>query len=279
MIRAAQKADLPELRALWEICFPDDTGFNDYYFAHIFALQTTALYELEGRIAAMVQLLPYTLETQGKTVPATYIYGACTHPDFRRRHLMSELLHWSFTQDMKNGIAATMLIPQEKWLFDFYRPFGYQPAFVLGSLEISREASAAHSGLRPMTPDDLPACQALYHIRLTNSPLTVIRTGLQWQAQLSLFETLGAGAYVLEIQGEIVGYAFVWNEENGIWAQELMCRDADAQKTLMAALAAQTGADHVRASVQDKNGALLGCIKWYEDTSVSQNGYMNLMYN
>ncbi len=279
MIRAASKADMPEIRALWEVCFPDDTGFNDYYFTHIFTRDTTILYELDGRIAAMVQMLPYVLHAQGETVSATYIYGACTHPDFRRRHLMSELLEWSFAQDIQNGVAATMLIPQEKWLFDFYRPFGYQPAFALGTAAFSEVLPVLHKGLRPMTPDDLPACEMLYRTKTADCPLVVARTSAQWKAQLSLFEVLGAGAFVLELAGKIAGYAFVWNEENGIWAQELMCLDEAAQDILISALAARTAAAHVRVSVPDSNGTLLGCIKWYGEISIPQNGYMNLMYN
>lgn len=277
MIRKALEADLPEIRALWEICFPDDTGFNDYYFAHVFELKTAIVYELDGRIAAMLQMLPYTLRVQEKAVPVTYIYGACTHPAFRRRHLMSELLEWSFAHDMQNGIAATMLIPQEKWLFDFYHPFGYEPAFTLSTLEFSDIAQKVHSGLRTMTPQDLSACKTLYAQAVC--PLAVMRTDAQWEAQRTMFEVLGVGAFVLEVQGEIMGYAFVWQEENGIWAQEFICLDDAAKEVFVSALAAQTNVNHVRTSVPDAEGTPLGCIKWYGENSIAQNGYMNLMYN
>ena len=66
MIRLAEAADMPEIRALWEVCFPDDTGFNAYYFQHTFSLDATAVSVQEGRIAAMVQMLPYTLCQMGK---------------------------------------------------------------------------------------------------------------------------------------------------------------------------------------------------------------------
>ena len=69
MIRLAEAADMPEIRALWEVCFPDDTGFNAYYFQHTFSLDATAVSVQEGRIAAMVQMLPYTLLSNGN--------GAC----------------------------------------------------------------------------------------------------------------------------------------------------------------------------------------------------------
>ncbi|MBS5150112.1 MAG: GNAT family N-acetyltransferase [Butyricicoccus pullicaecorum] len=276
MIRFAEAADMPEIRALWEVCFPDDTGFNDYYFGHVFALDTTVVYVLDGRIAAMVQMLPYTLLANGKTVPATYIYGACTHPDFRRRHLMSELLQWSFSWDIQHDIAASILIPQEKWLFDFYRPFGYLPAFTLDTIDFAECKPMIQNELRAMTSKDLPACEALYRSRLADCPLAVLRTPEQWQAQLTMFEVLGGSAFVLENEGRLLGYAFVWKEENGIWAQELICRE---HNMFLSALMAQTGQTQLRACVPSTDGEAFGCIKWHGKNVVSQNGYMNLMYN
>ncbi len=284
MIRFAGPADLPQIRALWELCFPDDTGFNDYYFAHTFALDTTLLYELEGQLAAMVQMLPYTVRIGTEHISATYIYGACTHPDFRRRHLMSALLEWSFAYDKAHGTEASMLIPQEAWLFDFYRPFGYEPHFALTTYTDTAFVCPARErdkqpALRRMTPADLPQCAALYLTKTADQSLAVVRTPEQWQAQLALFGSLGAGAFVWETQGSLTGYAFVWNEENGIWAQEFVCMDDGDAAVFRAALAAETGAAAVRVSVPDADGTFLGCIKCYGERSVAQNGYMNLMYN
>ena len=36
MIRSAVQSDTEAVRKLWEICFPDEGGFNDYFFAHIY---------------------------------------------------------------------------------------------------------------------------------------------------------------------------------------------------------------------------------------------------
>ncbi len=279
MIRFAALSDLPEIRALWELCFPDDTGFNDYYFAHDFVLDTTLLYELEGKIAAMVQMLPYTVRIGAEPVSATYIYGACTHPDFRRRHLMSALLEWSFDYDRAHGVQASMLIPQEAWLFDFYRPFGYEPRFTLTTAMDPVCERAAHPALRRMTAADLPQCAAVYLAKTADQSLAVVRTPEQWQAQLALFESLGAGAFVWETQGALTGYAFVWREEDGIWAQEFMCLEDGDASAFRAALAAETKADAVRTCIPDADGTFLGCIKCYGERSIVQNGYINLMYN
>ena len=129
MIRFAGPQDLAQIRALWDVCFPDSSGFNEYFFAHIFDFHKTLLLEQQGVLCAMLQMLPYRLSVDDETCEATYIYGACTAPDARRKGYMSRLLDHSFALDRAEGRAASILIPAEPWLFDFYRSFGYKSGF------------------------------------------------------------------------------------------------------------------------------------------------------
>ena len=124
-MRFAEKGDFTAVRALWETCFPDEGGFNDYFFAHFYKEKYTLLY-LEGEtLVAMVQMLPYHMTAGGVSREVTYIYGACTDPAHRRKGYMARLLERSFELDREAGRIASVLIPAEKWLFDFYKPFGY----------------------------------------------------------------------------------------------------------------------------------------------------------
>ena len=84
-MRFAEKEDFPAVRALWETCFPDEGGFNDYFFAHFYKEKYTLLY-LEGEtLVAMAQMLPYHMTVGGVSRVVTYIYGACTDPAHRRK--------------------------------------------------------------------------------------------------------------------------------------------------------------------------------------------------
>ena len=140
MIRSAVQSDTEAVRKLWEICFPDEGGFNDYFFAHIYQPQHTLLLTQGGALCAMLQMLPYTLSVSGEYAPCTYIYGVCTHPEHRRCGYAAELLEYSFTLDRKAGRAASILIPAEKWLFEFYRPFGSNEAFFVSRQTLSLSA-------------------------------------------------------------------------------------------------------------------------------------------
>lgn len=279
MIRFATQSDLPGIRTLWEQCFPDNTGFNPYYFSYHFSLASTLLYLVDDTIAAMVQMLPYTLRLRDESsASATYIYGACTHPDYRRRHLMSQLLTESFALDRAQGRIASMLIPQENWLFDFYRPFGYQPLFSVHTNCTTVEPQRSGC-VRPLTIQDLETCQMLYRAQTASYDFAVLRTASQWKAQLSLFRQLGAGAFAWEpMPGTLAGYAFVWQEHDGIWAQELICTDPAQLKPFLGALAAEANCATMRWTGPGSPETPLGCILFY-DKQPLQHGYMNLMFN
>ena len=109
-MRFAEKGDFPAVRALWETCFPDEGGFNDYFFAHFYKEKYTLLY-LEGEtLVAMAQMLPYHMTVGGLSREVTYIYGACTDPAHRRKGYMARLLERSFELDREAGRIASVLI-------------------------------------------------------------------------------------------------------------------------------------------------------------------------
>ena len=108
----------------------------------------------------MVQMLPYRMTVGGVSREVTYIYGACTDPAHRRKGYMARLLERSFELDRQGGRIASVLIPAEKWLFDFYKPFGYEPFFHISRREIIRTAGEREAPRR-LTSADVPALELL----------------------------------------------------------------------------------------------------------------------
>ena len=124
----ALPSDTGEIRALWDSCFPEEPEFSDLFFAKMFKSDTCLVLREDGIIKAMAQMLPYELKDVGKV---TYIYGAATHPDFRRQGLMRRLLEASFELDKKRGFAASILIPANEALYGFYARLGYKTRFYI----------------------------------------------------------------------------------------------------------------------------------------------------
>ena len=266
MIRFARETDIPAVRELWEQCFPDEGGFNPYFFSYFFDVQRTLLLTEGDTLCAMVQMLPYRLETAAGEREVTYIYGACTHPAHRRKGHMARLLEHSFALDRAAGRAASMLIPAEKWLFDFYRPFGYEPFFHVSRHEIVQ--SGVGDAPRRLSAADVPQMAALY-AKLTPA-CRVLRDEAYWNGQLALFDALGVGVFGwFDESGMLAAYAFCWADH----AQETLGMTPAREQGLLRAL----GLDRMVYTTYGQEHAL-GCIKWHEDGQASC-GYMNLMLN
>lgn len=81
--------------------------------------------EREGRLAAMLHLLPFDSEAG----PVDYIYGVATAAEYRNRGLASQLLREALRQTDARGATALLIpTPGEPWLRGFYGRFGFEGA-------------------------------------------------------------------------------------------------------------------------------------------------------
>ena len=273
MIRFANAGDIPAIRELFDLCFPDDSGFNPYFFGHAFKAETTLLFMQDGMLCAMLQMLPYRLSLGNEEGEATYIYGACTHPAHRRKHLMAQLLEASFQEDKKHGRIASLLIPQEKWLFDFYKPFGYLPLFTL-KRQVALRGFSPKADVRKLT--DWREADCLYSRKVSDTGCFILRSEADWRAQFELFSALGEGAFGLYQKDSLTAYAFVWREPGGLFTQELLAADSHSAELLAQALLDKLGEQKITYCTVS-GSELLGCCKPYHAAPV--RGYINLMFN
>ncbi len=271
MIRFAHSNDFDAVLSLWKRCFPDDAVFTEWFFHRIYDPSVTVLDEENGKLCSMLQMLPYQLRDARGIRPVTYIYGACTAPENRRQHRMDRLLMHSFALDRAAGRAASILIPQEEWLYGFYHQFGYQTAFYTDSL-IIKKAESPNVSVTRLTAEDIPAMRVLYE---AGAGSLLLRTRSDWLAQLELFDTLGAGVYGVKQNGILTSYAFIWNDGAGkLWAQEA-CGKTILQ--LAQAVLHAAGCAEIRVTTAG-SGQKLGCIRYHDDTPV-ETGYFNLLFN
>ena len=90
-----------------------------------------------------------------------------------------------------------------------------------------------------------------------------------WNAQLALFDTLGAGVYGWFEDETLTGYAFCW-EDN---VQELLGADDAQLQGLLDVLRRD-----MLAVTETGSEIALGVCKWHEKADETA-GYMNLMLN
>ena len=125
-----------KVKALWKLCFDDSDQFIDMYFRLRYKSEINVVIESGNEVISALQMLPYPMSFCGKQVATSYISGACTHPDFRNRGVMRQLLSQAFARMLPNGIFFSTLIPANPWLFDYYARIGYAPVFQYSTKEI-----------------------------------------------------------------------------------------------------------------------------------------------
>lgn len=118
-----------EVMNLWRICFQDSEEFIRFYFERKYREENTLTYVEKGKVVSALQMLPYSMNWQGKKLSVSYISGASTLPEARNKGIMHKLLNKAFLIMKSRKIALSVLIPQEAWLYDYYARSGYAPAF------------------------------------------------------------------------------------------------------------------------------------------------------
>ena len=135
-----------QVKSLWKLCFDDSEAFIELYFRLRYNNEVNLAIQSGEEVIAALQMLPYPMTFCNKIVPTSYISGACTHPDYRAKGVMRELLSQSFARMLRNGVLFSTLIPAEPWLFGYYAKTSYTPVFrishkvfSLSELTIDRE--------------------------------------------------------------------------------------------------------------------------------------------
>lgn len=122
-----------EVRKLWKQCFNDSDEFIEMYFRLCYSSESTMTIQSGNMIVSSLQMPSYPMTFGGVEIQTAYISGACTHPDFRSKGAMRQLLAESFGRMVQKNIPLSILIPAEPELFDYYARTGYAPAFFRAS--------------------------------------------------------------------------------------------------------------------------------------------------
>lgn len=109
-------------KQLWQSCFGDEDAFIDRFLITYYSRRRMLTAEQDGRIVAMLHLLPFRSEL-GRT---TYVYGVATDPAYRRRGLSARLMAEAMRRIGEQGDDAALLIPAEPWLSTFYGRYGFR---------------------------------------------------------------------------------------------------------------------------------------------------------
>ena len=118
---------LQETRDLWKLVFNDSDKFMDLYFSRVYKPKYNVTCQLNHHVVAALQTLPYALLYHGQELPAVYISGVSTHPDYRHQEIGNNLMRQAHFDLFYKNVVYAALIPAEDWLYEWYAKCGYTP--------------------------------------------------------------------------------------------------------------------------------------------------------
>lgn len=282
-VRFAEVSDLPGIKMIWNTCFPGDQKFGEWFFKTIWKAERTLVCFEGNKMAAMLQMLPCEFVFGENRCKATYIYGAATMPEFRRRGLMDKLLNVSFSEDEKWGTPLSVLIPQELWLFDFYRKFSYLPVFTRYEKHFPCAVSPGKLTVRPMESSDIKLVLALY------SECMIDRAHVARNADdmLMIFRNYtenGALALCAEEKNQVIATGFGFIQDKTLVLQELLIKTNGQLETIAEEMCKFCSCQDVNVSLipVGANDVPFACarIAPWADLSVNwDKAYLNLLFN
>lgn len=234
-----------ETRHLWERSFADPRAFIDLYFREKYRKERNEVILRDGRVVSALQKLPYPITYGGRMIPASYVSGACTDENYRRRGLMGELLDQTHRSMQAEGAWLGFLIPATAELVGYYSRFGYTPCFRF-----------AWNTVTAKTPvEDIEVTQS------AEVPLEYLRTRMQERPTCVQHPLSDLRAVVddMRLTGDtlwearrgtlIVATAICRAEDNGILLRECVYDDDIARDALIAGIAKHYG--HAEVDIID----------------------------
>ena len=233
---------LPAMMRLWQDTFGDSDAFVRLFFTRVYRPQNALTLSRDGRLAAMLHIVPYRLRVGRRTLPAAYICGVSTRPEARGQGLMTALMRRALRTMHRRGFALTTLIPAEPWLFDVYvHPIP------------TRDERISTDGL-PLTPTPIrvaPCTDARFYAAFDRlqrrRPCAILHTARDFDTIRLDCESDGGRVLVALADGRPVGFLFEAPEEGGVVrVKELLADSADAETALLCTAATRHGATQLR---------------------------------
>lgn len=232
-----------QVRQLWKLCFADSDEFIELYFRMRYTDELNSFIETGGKVVAALQRLPYPMKYGETIIPTSYISGACTHPDYRNKGVMKQLLIQVHRRMYEDGVVLSTLIPAEEWLKAYYAKSGYAVCFQQGTKLLTRHDMPVNNFRSAWVMEEIDldkklpgsvfaffdSLQHRHECRILHSAddLEVVLSDLQL-----------SGGKLLAAYGEekLKGLCFCLHENGKLSVKELLGEDTLAEQEMLACL-------------------------------------------
>lgn len=251
------------VRKLWELCFGDDPAFVDLYFSRRYSDEVNVAAGENENVIAALQMIPYEMTYYGKFLPVSYISGACTHPDYRSKGVMKELLAESHRRMYENGVIFSILIPAGAGLFDYYSKAGYFPAF---SDRIVRTKVGSPAGNDPVKfekyESDPSGVYSFFERKMAERNCCIQHSETDFSIILDDLHLSKGDLYVVRREKRIEGLAFCIPFEKTLYVTECLTGPALTPETMLSGIARETGCMEIVCKIRpERNGTPKGMAR------------------
>ena len=136
MIRQARESDLPQLISLWLEAFGDTEEEALFYFQHRHKHQNMLVFEMGSEISGMLSMLPVHLHSPKQIISARYVFAVATKKARRGQGISTRLLEAAHQKMQEEGASASILVPAESSLFEYYGKRGYKTGFQVDQVHL-----------------------------------------------------------------------------------------------------------------------------------------------
>jgi len=227
--------------ALWRRCFEDSEAFVQWYFERKYRERNALLVRDErGEAMAALQLLPYRMTFAGGEIDTMYLSGACTRPEDRKRGVMTRLLRQALREARGREVPLVTLIPQEEWLFAYYRRVGFVSVFE-HSLEAYEVDPTSGSGEEAETLplERVTTCFPYFAARMGERGCCVQHDAADFVDVAEDLYRDGGRLFSVREGEQVRGLAFARPTPEGVWVSEWLYDTEEVRGHLLHRMAAE----------------------------------------
>ena len=216
-IRIADTADKQALKLLWKHCFNDDDKFINFWFNTVFKPENTIIAITDNCISGALQIIPYDICMNEKTIKSAYICGVGVHEKYRNLGIGSELMHYAHAHLQKKGFELAILISEAN---DFYKKLGYKT----GSSKYLCELPEANNTLKYTVVKndfDISDMEKIYETYCKNYNGFIKRERREFSYLVNHYSMYPGGTYVIYINNVPSAYIICEIENKTVKADEI----------------------------------------------------------
>ncbi|WP_298612336.1 enhanced intracellular survival protein Eis [uncultured Odoribacter sp.] len=248
-----------EVIKLWRICFQDPEEFIRFYFERKYKEEYTLTLSENGQIVSALQMLPYQMTWNGNLIPVSYISGASTLPEARKKGYMYKLLSEAFIAMKNKKIVFSILIPQENSLYEYYAKTGYASVFSYTPENYYLPVKYTHKRVEILSErncfSSLPELYCYFNRQMLKRPNCVQHSAEDFKIILEdLYLSGGSLILFRHSWGAIGGLAFIQPLPDKLHISELLADSEEEKSALLNTAADQWNKGEIELKTPPRPG-------------------------